>query len=257
MATGTLAPLPSNSLGHTRVLYRLADGDIENEPVSTALAAVPLEQASPMRGFYSWRGKRNLEGVQFFHTTGAHVPFESRLEAQYVLTADFDRDIVAIAAQPVAFLCPHGTPGQRNHVPDFFIRHANGDGTLVDVRAAAYVDKAKTQFDATAEVCEQIGWHYEVWTGLDRFLMDGITFVSGYKSTRCAPTDDLAEALLDVYESPTPLEDGLPWAARRARVPEHVAMTGLYHLVWRQDLTMDMTRPLSLRTPVWRTEGTK
>ena len=180
MAPSTLAPLPSNSLGHTRVLYRLADGDVENEPVSSALTAVPLEHASPMRGFYSWRGKRNLEGVQFFATTGAHVPFESRLEAQYVLAADFDPDVVAISAQPVAFLWPHGTPGQKNHVPDFFIRRANGDGALIDVRAAGFVDKSKAQFDATAEVCDKVGWRYEVWTGLDRFLMDGITFISGY-----------------------------------------------------------------------------
>lgn len=254
VATKSHASIPTNLSTQTRVLFRLDDEHVENVAVSPDLTRTHLHLARPMRAFYSWRGKRNLEGLHYFQTTGTHIPFESRLEAQYLLTADFDPDIVAVSAQPLAFLWPRDTPGRKNHVPDFFVRHANGDGTIVDVRAARYLDKAADQFEATRRVCEQVGWGYEVWTGLDRYLMDGITFVSGYRDGRCAPTDDVHQALLAVYQRPTPLEDGLPWASRRAGVPTHVALTGLYHLVWRGVLGMDMTRPLSLRTSVWATE---
>lgn len=253
-AIATSTSLPTNLTSETRVLHRFAGQGVQNVAASPDLTLTHLHLALPIRTFYAWRGKRNLEGLHYLQTTGNHIPFESRLEHQYLLTADFDPDIVAVAAQPLAILWPHDTPGRRSHVPDFFVRHANGDGTVVDVRAARYLDKAADQFNATQALCDEIGWHYQVWTGADRHLMDGITFVSGYRADRCVPAPELEAALVGVYAEPVPLEQGLPWAAKRAGVSRAVALAGLYHLVWRGVLAIDMTRPLSLRTPVWAKE---
>jgi hypothetical protein len=131
--------LPVNSTDRTRVLVRL-DGATRNDDVSPNLALLAVERAVPIRRFFAWRGKRNYEGLWWSSTVRAHVPFESLLEREYLMWADFDADIVAIAAQPLALLWPRGTPGHKNHVPDFFVRLHNGDGRLVDDRHPDCVD---------------------------------------------------------------------------------------------------------------------
>lgn len=87
--------------------------------------------------------------VWWSNTNRGHVDFESLLDREYLLAADATVDVVAIAAQPLALLWPHGTSGQRNHVPDFFVRLASGDGRLVDVRAPNRVSKNAVQFAMT------------------------------------------------------------------------------------------------------------
>lgn len=245
------AALPVNATTQTRVLYRVDPAQVENVPVTSALLDAPLERAHAMREFYSWKGKRNLEGRWYLETLQDHVQFESRLESRFLVWADWEPDVIGVSSQPLAILWPRGGK-RKSHVPDFFIREANGNGTVIDVRPAERVEKDWDQFEATRDLCREVGWGYRVWTGLDRFEMDGIAFVSGYRFARCAPSPEVREALLDVYAKPIPMEEGLGWVAHRAGVERATVLTGLYHLVWAHDLTMDMSAPLSLRTLVGR-----
>jgi hypothetical protein len=87
--------LPVDSTDRTRVLLRL-DGAIHNDDVSADLALLAVERAVPIRRFFAWPGKRNYEGLWWSSTVRAHVPFESLLEREYLMWADFDPDIVAI-----------------------------------------------------------------------------------------------------------------------------------------------------------------
>ena len=162
MAPG-LRSLPRNVTDVTRVLLRLY-GAVRNEAVSPEVASLPTEDALPIRQFFAWPGKRNYEGLWWSSTNRGHVAFESLLEREYLLAADAAVDVVAVAAQPLALLWPHGTPGELNHVPDFFVRLASGDGRLVDVRAPDRVEKNAAQFAMTREVCIEIGWQYEVFS---------------------------------------------------------------------------------------------
>jgi len=66
--------------------------------------------------------------ANYIETGHGHVQFESLLEREYLLASDATVDVVAITAQPLALLWPHGSPGERNHVPDFFVRLTSGDG---------------------------------------------------------------------------------------------------------------------------------
>jgi len=61
------------------------------------------------------------------------------LEREAFMMADFDVDVVAVAAQPLAFLWPRQIKGSTYHVPDFFVRLSNGDGRIVDVKRLAAV----------------------------------------------------------------------------------------------------------------------
>jgi hypothetical protein len=95
--------LPVNSTDRTRVLLRL-DYTTRNDDVSADLALLPVERAVPIRRFFAWPGKGNYEGFWWSSTVRAHVPFESLLEREYLMWADFDPDIGAIAAQPLALV---------------------------------------------------------------------------------------------------------------------------------------------------------
>jgi hypothetical protein len=117
------------------------DGAVRNDAVSAEVASLPSVDALPIRQFYGWPGKRNYGCLVVEHQSPAWA-FESLLEREYLLAADATVDIVAVAAQPLTLLWPHGAPGERNHVPDFFVRLASGDGRLVDVRAGVLLPRA-------------------------------------------------------------------------------------------------------------------
>ncbi|NLU65465.1 TnsA-like heteromeric transposase endonuclease subunit [Rhodococcus sp. HNM0563] len=160
-----MATLPSNQTDHTRVLVRLG-GKVRNDLSSPHVSVLSIERALPIRQFFTWPGKRNYEGSWWSSTVRGHVVFESLLEREYLLSADFDDRIVSIAAQPLALLWPFGTRGHKSHVPDFFVRLSDGDGRLIDVRPQRYVEKAAAQFEMTQAICGEIGWEYEIFTGL-------------------------------------------------------------------------------------------
>jgi hypothetical protein len=113
-----LDSLPVITTDRTRVLLRL-DEATRTDDVSSELALLAVERAVPIRRFFAWPGKRNYEGLWWSNTVRAHVPFESLLECEYLMSADFDPHIVAIAAQPLALLWPRGTASQKSHVLDF------------------------------------------------------------------------------------------------------------------------------------------
>jgi hypothetical protein len=108
MADRALRSLPTNFTGETRVLARM-DETLLDSAVSDAPASVALEKALPIRESFSWRGKRNYEGVWWSSTTRRHVAFESLLEREFLMAADFDGEVLGVSSQPLAFLWPRET----------------------------------------------------------------------------------------------------------------------------------------------------
>lgn len=67
-------------------------------------------------------GQRHYPGLYWTRTTRGHVVYESLLERDRIMLADFDPTVTWIAAQPF-WMC--GTPNgrQRRHCPDFLLTH--------------------------------------------------------------------------------------------------------------------------------------
>ena len=107
------------------------------------------------------------EGSYWSSTVRRHVRFESLLERDWLVSADFDPDAVAFQWQPFVLKWPRGTKSHRSHVPDFFCRVRSGDGVVVDVKRPDrfHDSKVSEQFEMTREVCSSVGWHYEVFSG--------------------------------------------------------------------------------------------
>ena len=64
-----------------------------------ATAGLSVEAARRRSAACSWKGRRNYEGRWWCSTSGGHVAFESLLERDALMMADFDVDVVAVAAQ--------------------------------------------------------------------------------------------------------------------------------------------------------------
>jgi hypothetical protein len=185
------------------VSLRMADGS----EASLALPQVQGRQvisAVPWRKTRSARGQLHYPGYFWSATMSAHVVYESRLELARLLLADFDRHVVAIAAQP--FLLQARVGGQaRRHVPDFLLVHADGSVRVVNVKPAAKLAEQRIA-EALAwpgQLIEGHGWQYEVWSGAEPVLLANLRFLAGYRRPGLLPDGLLEDVLAAVRPGDT------------------------------------------------------
>lgn len=109
-----------------------------------------------------------------------------------------------MAAQPFMLLWPEGRRLAR-HVPNFFVRHADGGVSVVDVKPkAALSDQDRSVFSVMSEACAQVGWRHRVWHGPAARLMRNVEWLAGYRRSLCHDPG-IAESLLAACSSPIPL----------------------------------------------------
>ena len=246
---GRTQPTYFNAADHTVIAYRDADASVER-PISADLATIPFEDAPPARAVPSWKGKNVYEGDYWAATTRGFVHHESFLEREYVMVADFDPSILAFSWQPFVLKWPKGTKGHRGHVPDYFCRLGNGDGLVVDVKRPDKVEANAQQFAMTREVCEQVGWKHEVFTGLPEPRLSNITFLCGFRQDRYSPGAENVAALMDAFTPETSLEAGVRRAVRSTGRPRPVVHGNVLHLLWHGVLAVDLDGPLDLSSLV-------
>jgi hypothetical protein len=211
-----------------------------------ALCSVCFEQVSPVRSFGSYRGQRSFQGAWWFATTGEHVVFESWLERDTVMMLDFDREVVAVSAQPF-WLVWSGERGRWRHAPDLFARRVDGAAVVIDVRADDRIRAEDAEaFAATERACASVGWGYRRVGVVDELLATNVRWLSGYRHRRCldAPIamvlmQRLAVAPMTVSELAHAVGDGV------------AVLPTLYHLMWRRVIAAELSNaPLSARTVV-------
>lgn len=243
MAQGKNPPLYLNAAPHTVMQYRL-DGQIVEARVTKDLARIALERAQAARTVPSWKGKNVYEGNYWACTTAGFVRYESLLEREFLMWADFDSSITAFSWQPFVLKWPRGTKGHRGHVPDFFCRKANGDGLVVDVKRRDKVDAHEEQFAMTRKVCDDVGWSYQVFSGLSEPRLANLTFLCGFRQSRYAPEPDASDQILAVFDTPTSLREGIETAAEVTRTPLIFVRGSVLHLLWHRRLTVGLDTPL-------------
>ncbi|WP_236953384.1 TnsA-like heteromeric transposase endonuclease subunit [Janibacter indicus] len=230
----------------------------EGDEVVTSLAeadAGHVAHGRPVRGFGSHAGMKHYPGWWWSSTTTSLIPYESLLERDRLLAADFDRDVVAIASQPF------GLTGQvqgtkRRHVPDFLLVGSDGTPTVVDVKPARLAARpvvAET-LEWTAHLLHERGWRYEVWTGLDSTVRENLRFLAAGRRPDLADPEALAvlrgtdvrgrligHAVQDIARS-----DGLD-----ERLVRGAATTAL----WSQEWVVELREPVSDSTVIQQTRG--
>ncbi|MFL0239387.1 TnsA-like heteromeric transposase endonuclease subunit [Mycobacterium sp. SMC-17] len=226
------------------VSYRRADDLSEVAREWTSAGIDELANAAPWRTFRWHRGQKHYSGTYWSSTLGSHVIYESRIELARLLFADFDISVRQIVAQP--FLLRTSIDRKpRKHIPDYLLITDTGP-VVVDVKPAHRLADPKVAFtfEWTRGLVEARGWRYEVATEPVAVELANVRFLAGYRREWLFRSELLAQ----LREKNL---DGASLAEALQCLPgeplSHVK-SAVLHLLWRQELVIDVTMPLSGRT---------
>lgn len=235
----------AQAVPHGEVTFRYTSSD-EGDVVTTLADAQPEDVARglPVRAFGSHAGIGHYPGWWWSATVGSHVGYESLLERDRLMLADFDRDVAAIASQPFG-LSGRDVDVIRRHVPDYLLLGPSGT-TVVDVKAAEQVDRPEVAavLSWTGRVIAARAWRYEVWTGASDVLLSNVHFLAqGRRRALVEPS--ALKALEQSGGEGTSL--GAAVANARGCRPADLR-SALLVLLWEQVWRIDLNSPLCADT---------
>lgn len=230
------------------VSYRHADDLSEVAREWTAAGIDELTDAVPWRTFRWYRGQKHYSGAYWSSTVGGHIIYESRLELARLLFADFNTSVRHIVAQPFLLRASIDRKS-RKHIPDYLLITDTGP-VVVDVKPAHRLADPKVAFtfEWTRELVEARGWRYEVASEPSAVELENVRFLAGYRRDLLFRSELLAK-LREKNLDGLPLADAL--RCLPAEPTYHVKSTVL-HMLWRQELLIDLSKPLNGRTELRR-----
>lgn len=232
------------------ISYRRADDLSEVARAWTSVRIDELADAAPWRTFRWYRGQKHYSGTYWSSTVGSHVIYESRLELARLLFADFGMSAQQIVAQP--FLLRASVDRKpRKHIPDYLLITDAGP-VVVDVKPARRLADPKVAFtfEWTRELVEARGWRYEVATEPAAVELTNVRFLAGYRREWLFRPEFLAQVREKNLDG-TRLGDAFRCLPRESI---HHVKSAVLHLLWRQELLIDLSEPLSGRTELRRPE---
>lgn len=95
-------------------------------------------------------------------------------------------------------------------------------------------------FAWTRRALESRGWRYEVWSEAPPVFLGNVRFLAGYRRTGCSRARSSTGCRSDLFGTT------VGEAIRKERAwPELMVRAALMHLLWRQQFTVDLIRPLT------------
>lgn len=227
--------------------YRPAEGDPVTQIPVDELWSVPLEKCAPVRRMSSYKGQKNFTGEWWCSTTESHIPFESWVERDFLIAADFDPHIVGISVQPFTFRFLSAARKQREHTPDVFLRTRSGDGILVDVRPDRLIDvDSREAFEAAAELSRQVGWSFCRAAEQPPIRAANLRWLAGYRNQRNRRQDFATELTAQLAGKSMTISDAATTVGEQILV-----LPTLYHLLWTHEIDVDIdSAPIGERTLV-------
>lgn len=223
-------------------LRYVADDDVV---VATTLGEVDearLAGGRPVRLPRSRAGHRHYCGLFWSATMATHVVYESRLELDRLWLADFDMDVVRIAAQPM-WLCGREGSTLRRHVPDLLLRRRDGGVLVVDVKPTQFLEvpEVASVLAWTGRACRAKGWEYQVWSGAARTFLANVRYLGRTRRPDVVPVE--AVAWLGQMDP-----RGRSWAeivgSAPQRLPREAVGAAVCLLLWRGSWRSEMSQPL-------------
>jgi hypothetical protein len=235
-----------NASASAVIAWNDATGAVRSSIADKRLLRQGIESARMVRRPVKYKHRRNYEGHYWCAGSGERVWYESMTEYSALMELDHTLRLTKVAAQPFCVLFGDGT----RHYPDYFALLDSGRQFVYDVRPEALVDeKAKIQFAKTREVCEQIGWGYQVLHGVTGVRRHNLEWLAGYRHPYVDPGPQIKARILNEASIPIPL--GRLAAALDSTQPVRF-LPGIYHLLWRGELTHSPSKPLGWHTIVER-----
>lgn len=198
----------------------------------------PWRELETLREVKARALSRHIPASPFSWTTGSHLWVESGLEHDLIRELDRRQDVVWMVTQP----CRLVLGGAGRHVPD--VLEIRDDGVrLWDVRPVRRQDEAfSVKAARTLLACKELGIEYQVFDDAKPVRRGNLRWLSCYAS---------AEGLWPLEVILTVLGDG-----RASTIEDLVdlfdadprVLAGLWHLVWRGDVIVDLDRVITDQT---------
>ena len=165
-------------------------------------------QGHPIRMPPTFRDQKNYPGLFWSSTNRRQLIYESLLELDRLWLADFDPTVTGISTQPFQ-LAEQSDNAQRTHVPDILLTHSDQRVTLVDVKPMHLLDEpsVRKQFEWTRALCEEKGWHYEIFSGGDSTVLRNIKMISLGRRPERLPPNVVSKAREKLRDHPISLSD--------------------------------------------------
>jgi hypothetical protein len=236
----------TSSRGSSEASYKTADHRIVSVPWSD-LDPEAVVDGRPWRSFPWYLGQKNYSGLYWCATERALVGYESRLERARLMMVDFDPTAKRIASQP--FQLRARIDGQRiTRVPDYLVCTDDGP-LLIDVKPERALRDADVLrlLELTRSVVESRGWRYEIASEPPPVEFTNIRFLAGYRQGRLFDAQ-----LLDAVKSSARQvsQPSIGEIVAHTQQPKPRALAALFHLLWRHECTIDISRRISAATTV-------
>lgn len=225
--------------------FRYTSGSGEDVVTSLEAARADLVvRGLPVRRFGSYAGMGHYPGWWWAATMGDLVGYESLLERDRLMLADFDQDVVAVASQPFGLAGRDGD-AVRRHVPDYMLLRRDGSVEVVDVKPARLVDKPEVAevLDWTGRELAQRRWRYTVWSGTNPQRLTNVRFLSQGRRAHLVDVDALA-ALKSHGEVGICLASALRATASDTDFGSATLRAAMVSLLWQQDWSVPLDEPI-------------
>lgn len=215
----------------------------------------PVRKIGPTRrsvsGYYAFRGEES-------------IAFESTLERDFLVRADFNLDVLNVISQPCEIPFQYSITGRRyTYTPDYLVYYRLGDRhyenyprpLLVEVKPQAMWRKHWREWlpkwKAALRYAKVQGWDFRLHdeSRIRDKTFDNITFLSRYKRMAFPPEESL-QVVSTVREMGVATLDYL--LARHFMGPYRAeGISHVWHLLASRQLECDIALPFSPFTEVW------
>lgn len=201
---------------------------------------------APYRLPSQFQKARHLTGKYFFEKTRSLVWFESMLEERNLVLLDFDRDVSAVAPQPLELYFDESFEEAESHIPDFLCQLVDERFRVVDVKPRERASKPEIDaiFAETARLCERVGWEHRVVVEPQPTFFANVSLLHAYRRQLFAAAE--INELLRLCAHPRTISelDELLGGAYYARPL-------IFHLLWHHKLEADLDHLIGSATAVW------
>lgn len=225
-------------MGSDRISWWEKTG-VRHARVSSAVRLQDVMPTKRARKASKYRGQLNFQGHYWFEGANALVWHESMTEYAWLMMFDHLREIRAVSPQPFVLAFADGT----THVPDYMMRNAFGDTTVMDVHPEELTtDRDREVFSATQRVCDQLGWEFVLRGAMPDVTAWNLEMIARYRHPMFQPTSDVRHLILETVAR-TPRMGDIRRGLETDKPGEHIA--ALMHLMWQRHIVIDLHSPFT------------
>ena len=234
-------PITAQQAGSFEAAFADPAGALVQQRWEQAVGRVRFEDLGPVSAFPVVPGKRWGPGWWWSATTGRHVAHGSAAMLVQVMLLDRDPQVTGLAGRPVRMVWREEGGAVRSWVPQLFVRYADGTAALADcpARPGSGGPAAQRAAAAVGSACAQVGWAYLRPDPPDPVVGANVRWLAGYRHPRHRGTSELEAAVLEAFEWPRPLAEGV-----RAVGDPLVVLPVAFHALWSRRLDVALEEPL-------------